>query len=150
MKPRIPPLVQVLICGAIGWGLSSFTPFLSFRGSWRLIPAFFYGLSGVVILILALRAFIRVRTTVNPLAPEQAETLVTTGIFCIIRNPMYLAMAALLTGGAFLIGNISAFLAPTLFVWMMTELQIKPEERALETKFGDAFRTYRQRTRRWV
>jgi len=32
MSLRIPPLVQVLICGAIGWGLSSVTPFLAFQG----------------------------------------------------------------------------------------------------------------------
>ena len=63
---------------------------------------------------------------------------------------MYLAMAAILTGGAFLIGNLSAFAAPILFVWLMTEFQIKPEERALQARFGEAFDAYRIRTRRWI
>ena len=101
-------------------------------------------------LALALGAFIRARTTVNPLAPEEAATLVTTGLYRISRNPMYLAMAAILTGGAFLMGNLSAFVAPILFVWLMTEFQIKPEERALQARFGEAFDAYRIRTRRWI
>jgi len=63
---------------------------------------------------------------------------------------MYLAMAAILTGGAFLMGNLSAFVAPILFVWLMTEFQIKPEERALQARFGEAFDAYRIRTRRWI
>ena len=102
MSLRIPPLVQVLICGAIGWGLSSVTPFLAFEGVWRSAAALLFIAAGMAILALALGAFIRARTTVNPLAPEEAATLVTTGLYRISRNPMYLAMAAILTGGAFL------------------------------------------------
>lgn len=150
MSLRIPPLVQVLICGAIGWGLSSVTPFLAFEGVWRSAAALLFIAAGMAILALALGAFIRARTTVNPLAPERAETLVTTGLYRVSRNPMYLAMAAILTGGAFLMGNLSAFVAPILFVWLMTEFQIKPEERALQARFGEAFDAYRIRTRRWI
>ena len=150
MSLRIPPLVQVLICGAIGWGLSSVTPFLAFEGVWRSAAALLFIAAGMAILALALGAFIRARTTVNPLAPEEAATLVTTGLYRISRNPMYLAMAAILTGGAFLMGNLSAFVAPILFVWLMTEFQIKPEERALQARCGEAFDAYRIRTRRWI
>jgi protein-S-isoprenylcysteine O-methyltransferase Ste14 len=32
----------------------------------------------------------------------------------------------------------------------MTELQIKPEERALQSIFGEAFSAYRKQTRRWL
>lgn len=150
MNLRIPPLVQVLICGAVGWGLSSMMPALAFTGMWRFAPAFLFFLAGAVILILALSAFNRARTTINPLAPEQAEALVTSGLYRISRNPMYLAMAAILTGGAFLIGNFAAFAGPVLFIWVMTEFQIKPEERALDAAFGESFAVYRQRTRRWI
>jgi len=150
MSLRIPPVVQVLICGAFGWGLSSVTPFLAFEGVWHSAAALLFFFAGMAILALALGAFIRARTTVNPLAPERAETLVTTGLYRVSRNPMYLAMAAILTGGAFLMGNLSAFLAPILFVWLMTEFQIKPEERALQARFGEAFDAYRIRTRRWI
>ncbi len=59
-------------------------------------------------------------------------------------------MALILTGLALIIGTLTAFAGPILFVWGMTELQIKPEERALGAKFGEAFEDYQRRTRRWI
>lgn len=150
MTLRIPPIIQVLICGALGWGLSRLVPFLAFDGVWQDVAALLFFGAGAVILALAVSAFIRARTTVNPLAPEDAETLVTSGLYRISRNPMYLAMSLVLTGSAFLNGNLAAFAGPLLFVWVMTLFQIKPEERALQAKFGEAFTAYRQRTRRWI
>lgn len=63
---------------------------------------------------------------------------------------MYLAMALILIGGALALGNIAALLAPAVFVTLMTLFQIKPEERALETNFGEAFTRYCRQTRRWL
>ena len=134
----------------ISWGTSCLAPFLAFSGSWRLAFAGLFLAIGAIILVLAVRAFVRVRTTVNPLSPEEADTLVTNGLYRLSRNPMYLAMACLLVGVAFLIGNLAAFIGPVLFVCVMTELQIKPEERALHSKFGEAFLAYCRRTRRWI
>ena len=95
-------------------------------------------------------AFVHAKTTVNPLAPESAEELVTSGLFRFSRNPMYLGMLLVLTGGLIWLGAWSAMLAPILFIWVITEIQIKPEERALQQKFGDQFTLYRSRTRRWI
>lgn len=106
--------------------------------------------AGVILLILAFIAFARARTTVNPVEPEHANTLVTTGLYRISRNPMYLAMALILLGGALRLGNIGAFIAPALFVWSITLFQIKPEERALQSIFDEDFTAYRQQTRRWL
>jgi len=103
-----------------------------------------------MLLIVALIAFARARTTVNPVEPEQAKTLVTTGLYRISRNPMYLAMALILLGSALRLSNIGVFIAPALFVWSITMFQIKPEERALQSIFGEDFTAYRQQTRRWL
>jgi protein-S-isoprenylcysteine O-methyltransferase Ste14 len=72
-----------------------------------------YGLifAGAILLTLAILAFVRARTTVNPLTPEQAQALVTSGLYRFTRNPMYLAMALILIGGAFALGNIAALSA---------------------------------------
>ena len=150
MTLRIPPIIQMLLCGTLGWGLSGIAPFLAFDGVGRDVAALLFFSAGAVILGLSVNAFIRASTTVNPLAPEDAETLVTSGLYRISRNPMYLAMALVLTGSAFLIGNLGAFAGPLIFVWVMTLFQIKPEERALQAKFGEAFTAYRLRTRRWI
>ena len=150
MTLRIPPIIQFLVCGALGWGLSRLAPFLAFEGAWRNVAALLFFSAGAVILALALSAFIRARTTVNPLAPEEAESLVTSGLYRISRTPMYLAMALVLTGCAFLFGNLAAFAGPLLFVSFETLAQIKPEDHALQAKFGAAFAAYRQCTRRWI
>ena len=101
-------------------------------------------------LTLAVSAFVRAKTTVNPLDPGSAEKLVTTGLFRFSRNPMYLGMLLALTGWVIWLGAWSAMLAPALFIWIMTAFQIKPEERSLQLKFGDQFTLYRTRTRRWI
>ena len=150
MSLRIPPVIQFLICGLLMWGIAMLLPALDlslrlfeYAGS-VLIAA------GVMLLIVALIAFVRARTTVNPVEPEQAKTLVTTGLYRISRNPMYLAMALILLGSALRLSNIGAFIAPALFVWWITLFQIKPEERALQSIFGEDFTAYRQQTRRWL
>ena len=150
MSLRIPPVIQFQICGLLMWGITMLLPALDLN-----LPLFEYAGSvliaaGVILLILALIAFARARTTVNPVEPEHANTLVTTGLYQISRNPMYLAMALILLGGALRLGNIGAFIAPALFVWSITLFQIKPEERALQSIFGEDFTAYRQQTRRWL
>lgn len=150
MSLRIPPLAQFLACATLAWGLAKLLPEWAIDSS--LLVYFGYGfiVVGMTLLTLALLAFARVRTTVNPLSPEQAETLVTTGLYRFTRNPMYLAMALILFGGALTLGSIAALAAPAIFVVVMTALQIKPEERALQSIFGETFTAYRGQTRRWL
>ena len=150
MSLRIPPLIQFLICGLLMWGIAILLPALDlslrlFKYAGSILIA-----AGVLLLIAALIAFARARTTVNPVEPEQAKTLVTTGLYRISRNPMYLAMALILLGSALRLSNIGAFITPALFVWSITMFQIKPEERALQSIFGEDFTAYRQQTRRWL
>ena len=150
MSLRIPPVAQFLACAFLAWGLAKFMPHLTFGSFLSAYVGYGFILAGVILLALAVLAFVRARTTVNPLAPEQAQTLVTNGLYRFTRNPMYLAMALILVGGALALGNIAALAAPAVFVTAMTMLQIKPEERALQSIFGEAFTDYRKQTRRWV
>lgn len=150
MNIRIPPVLQVVLCGTLGWGLAMLFPSPHMGGAWRLFLAAFLGGTGVAFLALAVGAFVRAKTTVNPLDPGRAEKLVTSGLFRFSRNPMYLGMLLVLTAGVLWLGACSAMLAPVLFIWVMTEIQIKPEERSLQQKFGDQFSAYRVRTRRWL
>ena len=95
-------------------------------------------------------AFLRARTTPNPLQPQQASTLVTDGIYRCTRNPMYLGMALALLGWAgWLAHPLALACIPLAMAWLQ-RFQIQPEERILEQRFGEAFRRYRQRVRRWL
>ncbi|MGB5324060.1 MAG: isoprenylcysteine carboxylmethyltransferase family protein, partial [Pseudomonadales bacterium] len=66
------------------------------------------------------------------------------------RNPMYLGLATALAGIGFALGNWSAFLWLLLFVLYIQSFQIYPEERAMLELFGDDFRAYCDRVRRWL
>lgn len=150
MTFRVPPVIHLAIFAFLGWGLSILLPQLDFAWKMKGILGWFLVSSGVILLLFAVGMFARAETTINPIRPNDAEALVTNGLYRFSRNPMYLALAIILFGGAFLVGNIASFATTALFVVVMTQFQIQPEERALEENFGDKYRNYCQRTRRWI
>jgi len=75
---------------------------------------------------------------------------VSSGIFRVSRNPMYLSMAFALLGWAVGLGRPWLVVGPVVFVLYLTRFQIRPEERALAEKFGPAYEDYRRSTRRWL
>ncbi|MDO6528332.1 methyltransferase, partial [Motilimonas sp. 1_MG-2023] len=75
-------------------------------------------------------------TTVNPMHPEQATMLVTTGVYQYSRNPMYLGFLACLLTWAFYLQTLSGFFAARLFVLYMNQFQIKTVVMALSRIFG--------------
>ena len=60
-----------------------------------------------------------------------------------ILTPFVLALAAAL-------GSPWLLLGPLAFVLVITRLQIVPEERALQARFGAAYDAWRARVRRWI
>ena len=105
---------------------------------------------GLIIPIAGSIAFRKVKTTINPLKPEQASTLVKTGVFHYSRNPMYLGLSLVLTAWAISLSSLAALLLVPVFMLYIDRFQIQPEERALAAKFGDEFDAYRQSVRRWL
>ena len=108
------------------------------------------GCLGCFVMAGGLVAFRQARTTVNPLAPDKATTLVITGIYRYTRNPMYLGMALVLGGIAIYLAELTAFLMLALFVRFISRYQIQPEERILAEKFGTAYQDYTDRVGRWL
>jgi protein-S-isoprenylcysteine O-methyltransferase Ste14 len=107
-------------------------------------------LLGLAIPIAASIAFRKVKTTINPLHPEQASTLVKDGVFQYSRNPMYLGVSLVLVAWAISLSSLAAALLVPGFILYIDRFQIQPEERALAAKFGDEFVSYRQSVRRWL
>ena len=145
-----PPLLQFLVYGLVGYLLAVNLPGLGFEFAavlWASVPI---ALAGLIVLLVAVRSFARVGTTVNPIEPDKAGKLVTSGLYRFTRNPMYLGMLLVLIGGALALQNIAALAGPALYMISMTRFQIIPEERVLERSFGSAFTAYCQQTRRWL
>jgi len=93
-------------------------------------------------------SFRRAGTPVVPFTPSTA--LVTTGWFRVTRNPMYLGMVIVLIGVALLARSLSAWLPLPAFIAIIHFRFIRGEERFLEDIFGQQYRDYRARVRRWV
>ena len=105
---------------------------------------------GLIIFISAVRSFREQKTTVNPLKPKQASSLVTSGIFRFSRNPMYLGMLIILLSISFKFNLLGGIIISLLFFIFITKFQIYPEEEAMNELFGDKFIQYSNTTRRWI
>lgn len=75
--------------------------------------------------------------------------LVTDGVFAYSRNPIYVAFFAPLASLA-VISPVAAVVAFVVYIAAMNRFVIAREERVLEENFGDAYRAYKTRTRRWL
>jgi protein-S-isoprenylcysteine O-methyltransferase Ste14 len=98
----------------------------------------------------AFLAFGRARTTIDPVHVDRASAMVTTGIYRITRNPMYVGLTCLLLSWAAWLAAPWGVLGPLVFVLFITRFQILPEERAMAAKFGAPYGDYKRRVRRWL
>jgi protein-S-isoprenylcysteine O-methyltransferase Ste14 len=105
-------------------------------------------LAGIALMLLAVAAFRRAGTSPNPTVATSALTF--DGPYRFTRNPMYLGMALLLAGLAGIGNALWPLLAVVPVVAIIQTQVIAREERYLETKFGETYRAYRARVRRWL
>ena len=149
-SPGVAVFPPVLFLGTLGLGL-----FLQFVRPMHLLPPVLARVLGVCFLLAswllvraAEKAMKRKGTNIRPDRPSLA--VVTDGPYRWTRNPMYLASTGLyLAVGLFLNTAWPLILLPfllTLLEWGV----IRREERYLDAKFGDTYRDYRTRVRRWV
>jgi len=82
--------------------------------------------------------------------PEAApDALVTTGLFGLSRNPVFLGMLAMAVGLAVAVPSPTV-MGCALAFWIACEVQVRDEERFLERSFGPAYTAYRGAVRRWI
>lgn len=105
-------------------------------------------LAGFAIPIAAITRFRAAGTEVPPWRPSTA--LVTSGIYRLTRNPMYLGMTLIYAGLALLADSVIAFAVLLPLLWTVTNGVIKREEHYLEVKFGEPYRAYKRQVRRWL
>ncbi len=150
VSTRIPPPVLALGSGAAMWWLDRHIPLVRLLGPpWNRIGWVFIA-TGVLVDAVSVAAFIRAKTTVNPVHVERASHLVVRGLYCVTRNPMYLGMITLLAGWALLLGSFSPWLMIVAFERVIVIFQIRAEEAALSARFGDDYARYARQVNRWI
>lgn len=132
------------------WMASRMTPELAVAQPLRLLLAITLTAVGVGLIIGARGALNSARTTWHPTEPERTTHLVSTGVFRLSRNPMYLGMLLVLLGWAAVLANPVAMVLSAAFVLWMNRFQIRPEERVLSTLLGQEYRVYASEVRRWL
>lgn len=150
LELRIPPPIVGLVIGAAMWAAAQVAPRLQLPQLVRMGTAIAMLLAGTLVALGGVWSFRRARTTVNPLKPEKSASLVTSGVYTVTRNPMYLGMAMVLIAWAVFLSSPWMLLGPALFAAYITRFQIIPEERVLDRLFGEPFAEYKTRVRRWL
>ena len=135
MKLNITTLVLVLVAALLfmrfGWGLP-WTP-------WRI--------AGVAIAAPSFVLFVMARIQLGSAFSVQAKvtSLVTTGIYSRIRNPIYV-FGFLIVAGFILWANRPWWLLVLAVLLPLQVIRVRKEERVLEEKFGEEYREYKRKT----
>ncbi len=149
-KVAFPPPALLVIMILLGFLLEWLAPWrFSIYGDLHLVI-------GLLIIIaslawIGLPAFLtmrRMKTNPSPYAPTTA--LVEKSSFRFTRNPLYLSMLLIITGVAVLANSVWLLVMAVLFFILIQELVIKREEKYLMGKFGESYKNYCSRVRRWI
>jgi protein-S-isoprenylcysteine O-methyltransferase Ste14 len=144
-----PPLIPLSVL-VVGVALDFFIPLslltrVLFLG--RAVVGAIAFVAGIAMVIGANRLFQRIGTNTRPSQPTLA--LATTGMFTWTRNPMYVG------GSLALLGIAIGFALDWVILLLLVSLPlvhygiILREERYLERKFGDEYRRYKAKVRRY-
>ena len=150
LELKVPPVALVLLVAALMWLAMWTMPAFEFQVPLRKILSVSMATAGTIVSGLGVLSFRRARTTVNPMKPDSASSLVVSGIYRLTRNPMYLGFLLVLVGWAIYLSNALTFFFLPAFIVYMNRFQIEPEEQALHVLFGPQFAAYRSRVRRWL
>lgn len=145
MRPY-PPLIYTggLILALVGHLLH---PLALPAAGWVRLLALVPVAAGVVLVVSAEREFARAATPILPF--RDASALITSGPFRFSRNPIYVAFTLIVLGVALATASWWPLITLPLALLVITSV-IRGEETRLTRIFGDEYREYRRRVRRWL
>ena len=144
-----PPLIFLGFLLA-GWGLHRLAggPALGLEPEIRRGLAFALIIGGLLLEWMAVGRFRRLGTPPEPWKTTTA--LATDGVYRFSRNPIYLGFTAIYLGFATAMDSLIALTLVLPCLVVVDRFVVVREERYLEAKFGQAWRDYRARVRRWL
>ena len=138
----IPLVVAAIVHSRRPWPIADGNLVVATLGSFIIAMGIAIGLASVY-------SFRKARTTVLP-AGRPTTAIVESGPYRFTRNPMYVAMALAYFGLSLLLNTVWALLLLPVVVIVVDFLVIRREERYLTSKFGEPYRQYCARVRRWL
>ncbi len=145
---KVPPPIVYLAFFVLGITLDRIAPLPYPATSWARLSGWALALVSLLVALFAVREFRTARTTVRPDRP--ASSLITTGIFALTRNPLYLSVLLLYCGAGIFFGAWWPIILTPLLIATMDGYVIRKEEQYLLGTFGEAYRDYCKRVRRWL
>ncbi|MCM2680865.1 methyltransferase family protein [Echinimonas agarilytica] len=150
LELKVPPVLLVLIAVVlIQFAPGHFQVYGHAATTFKVAAAVALA-AGIIIAMLGIVSFKQHQTTVNPMTPDAANTLVDSGVFQYTRNPMYVGMALVVLAFGLWLGKPLSLVILMGFTAYLTQYQIIPEERALQQRFGDSFDNYCASVKRWL
>ena len=139
----LPLLGAIILHGRRPWPIAE-------GGSTTLVISGFAAIGLAIALVLAsIATFRRAETTILP-AGRPTTAIVERGPYRVTRNPMYLSMALAYLGASIALNNFWAIAFLPAILIVVDVFVIRREERYLASKFGQAYRDYCSRVRRWL
>ena len=143
----LPPAVYFAPFGLL-WALHWWRPWTIPGGAALTVTGLALVLAGIALTIWSAVTFSRAHTTIIPWG--EVSAMVTSGPFGFSRNPIYVADAIAYLGATMLIHSWWPLLVLPGILLVMRRKVIDREERYLTEQFGDAYREYQFRVRRWL
>ena len=150
LELKVLPDIVLIIVAVVMWVVSLVSPSFYLPFAARVTAGAALVVLGLGVVQAAGVFFRRANTTVDPKRPASASSLIVTGMFRCSRNPVYLGMTLVLFGWAVFLSNALSIALVAVFVAYITRFQIIPEERALSSRFGAEYASYKTRVRRWI
>ncbi len=145
-----PPIIYSAAF-ALCWLLQGMAPLAALDEALAMAPkaaGLIIAATGFTLDLAAMSALVRHRTAILPNMASSA--LVSSGVYAYTRNPIYLGNTLLLIGFAIALRWGWLAIAAPITVLAVTMLAIQREEKHLAARFGDAWRAYAARVRRWI
>ena len=144
IHPPILVLLYTAIAYLLGWFFPlPFTPPVILRNI-----GFFMTFAGFLLGVGAFIEFRKAHTTLDP--HGSVKQLVTSGVYRLTRNPIYLGFLLMVIGLPLNSGFYWGIPIAPFFATTITRLVIEREEAYLEKKFKDQYTSYKSRVRRWL